>query len=71
LAKWIWLSPYALVWRAQRYEFEGSGKELYQVVRKTQEVKPNGYVSVFVKEFLQDTEKYNQSSSWIEKDVES
>lgn len=54
-----------------RYEFEGSGKELYQAVRKAQKVMPKGFVTVSAKEFLQHPEKYGHSGSWIERDVES
>ena len=54
-----------------RYEFEGSGRELYQAVVKSQDVMPKGFVSVSAKKFLQHPEKYGYSGSWIERDVES
>ena len=54
-----------------RYEFDGSGKELYQAVVKAQEVMPKGYVSVSAKQFLENPEKYGHYGSWIERDVES
>lgn len=54
-----------------RYEFTGSGRELYQAVLKAQQVMPKGFVTVSAKKFLQNPKKYGYSGSWIERDVES
>jgi len=54
-----------------RYEFQGSGKELYQAVLKAQELMPKGFVSIPAKKFLKNPEKYGSTGTWIEKDVES
>ena len=54
-----------------RYEFQGSGRELYQAVLKAQEVMPKGFVSVSAKKFVEHPKRYGRSGSWIEMDVES
>jgi hypothetical protein len=54
-----------------RYEFSGTGKDLYKAVVKAQEFVPKKFVDVPAKEFLKNPEKYSEKGKWIEKDVMS
>ncbi len=53
-----------------RYEFEGTGKDLYKAVAKAQSIMPKGFVDVPAEEFLKPPEDYWEEGSWVEKDVE-
>ena len=54
-----------------RYEFTGSGKDLYKAVVKAHDTVPKGYVNVSAEEFLKNPEKYGNEGSWIAREVES
>ncbi len=54
-----------------RYEFHGTGKDLYKAVIKALEIMPKGFVDVSAEEFLEHPEKYGQEGEWIERKVES
>jgi hypothetical protein len=54
-----------------RYEFHGSGKELYKAVIESQKIMPKGYIDISAKEFLDNPQKYGQEGTWIELEVES
>jgi hypothetical protein len=54
-----------------RYEFYGSGKDLYKAVRKAHELVPKGFVNVSAEDFLKNPEKYGSEGSWIDREIES
>ena len=54
-----------------RYEFSGSGKELYKAVVKAHSVVPKGFVNVSAEKFLKNPERYGSEGSWIDREVES
>jgi len=54
-----------------RYEFHGSGKDLFRAVAEAQKTMPKGYVDVSAKEFLEHPEKYGVKGTWTEESIES
>jgi hypothetical protein len=54
-----------------RYEFSGSGKDLYKAIVKANDIVPKGYVKVSAKAFLKNPYKYGFEGSWIDRQVES
>jgi len=54
-----------------RYEFKGSGKELYKAVAKAHTYMPRDYIEVPAKEFLEKPEEYGVRGEWVEREVES
>jgi hypothetical protein len=54
-----------------RYEFHGSGKDLYKAVIKAQHFVPKGFVSVSAEKFLEHPERYGFEGSWIDREIES
>ena len=55
-----------------RYEFHGSGKDLYSAVLKALRFVPkNQFVDVSADEFLKHPERYGSEGRWIERAVES
>jgi hypothetical protein len=54
-----------------RYEFQGSGKTLYEAVVKAHHVMPKGFINVSAEEFLRNPEKYGYEGSWIDREVKS
>jgi hypothetical protein len=54
-----------------RYEFSGTGHDLYRAVITSHRIVPKGYVDVPAEKFLQDPEKYGSEGYWIDRDVES
>ena len=57
--------------KAGRYEFHGSGKDLFRAVAEAQKTMPKGYVDVSAKEFLEHPEKYGVEGTWTEESIES
>ena len=54
-----------------RYEFYGSGKDLYRALIEAHHIMPEGYVDVSAEEFLEHPEEYGSEGHWIEKKVVS
>jgi hypothetical protein len=54
-----------------RYEFWGTGRDLYRAVRKSYHVVPKGYIDVSAERFLRDPERYGYEGYWIDRRVES
>jgi len=54
-----------------RYEFHGSGKDLYKAVVKAHRTVPKKFLDVSAKEFLRHPERYGVEGEWIERTVES
>lgn len=54
-----------------RYEFSGTGKELYKAIVQAQNVVPKGYVDVSAEKFLSNPTKYGYEGVWVDKDVSS
>jgi hypothetical protein len=54
-----------------RYEFSGSGKDLYKAVVKAHDTVPKGYVKVSADDFLKNPDKYGLRGSWIDRQVQS
>ena len=54
-----------------RYEFKGTGKELYKAVAKAHEYMPGDYITVPAEEFLEKPEEYGVKGEWVEREVES
>jgi hypothetical protein len=54
-----------------RFEFHGTGRDLYKAVVEAQNTMPKGYIDVSAKEFLEHPEDYGVEGSWIESYVVS
>jgi len=54
-----------------RYEFHGSGKDLYRTVIKAYRIMPKGFVDVSAEKFLAHSERYGFGGRWIEREAES
>jgi hypothetical protein len=54
-----------------RYEFFGSGREIYEAVRLAHTFMPKGFVTVSARKFLENPAKYGVIGEWIEKEIES
>jgi hypothetical protein len=54
-----------------RYEFQGSGKDLFKAVVEAQRIMPKGFIDITAEEFLKDPEKYGEAGRWVERDVDS
>jgi hypothetical protein len=55
-----------------RYEFSGSGKDLYKAVVKAHHYMPKGFVSVKAERFVEKPEDYGIEGEWVERpEVES
>jgi hypothetical protein len=54
-----------------RYEFFGTGKDLYKAVVKAHRIVPKGFVTVSAEKFVLEPEQYGYPGEWIEKEVES
>jgi hypothetical protein len=54
-----------------RYEFQGTGKQLYNAVVQAQKFMPKGYFDITAEEFLKDPEKYSEVGHWVERDIDS
>lgn len=54
-----------------RYEFSGSGKDLYKAVVLAHQYMPDGFVSVSAERFIENPEDYGFEGEWIDKEVES
>ena len=54
-----------------RYEFHGTGRDLYKAVRKAYYQPPKGYIDVPAERFLKDPARYGVEGSWVDRDVES
>ena len=54
-----------------RYEFTGTGKELYQAIIEARTRVPFDYIEVEAKEFLEHPEKYGEVGDWVEWQVVS
>ncbi|MEM3673430.1 MAG: hypothetical protein QW468_04315 [Candidatus Bathyarchaeia archaeon] len=56
-----------------RFEFYGTGKEIYKAVRRALKPEdpriPKGFVSVSATKFLENVDKYSFEGEWIEKEV--
>jgi len=57
--------------KSGRYEFHGTGRDLYKAVRKAHRVMPDGYVDVSAEKFLENPHRYGSEGSWIDKEMES
>jgi hypothetical protein len=54
-----------------RYEFSGTGKELYRAIMTGHHYMPRGYVDVEAREFTEHPGDYGDEGYWIEKRIES
>ena len=54
-----------------RYEFHGSGKDLYKAVVKALQIVPKDFVDVSAEKFLKHPERYGFEGEWVEKEVKS
>lgn len=54
-----------------RYEFTGTGKDLYRAVMRAHHKMPRGYVDVEAEEFLEHPEEYGEEGYWTEKTISS
>ena len=54
-----------------RYEFSGTGKDLYKAIVQAQNIVPKGYVDVSAEKFLSNPIKYGYGGVWVDKDISS
>jgi hypothetical protein len=54
-----------------RYEFSGSGKDLYKAVVEAHDTVPKGYVRVSADKFVKNPDKYGYEGTWIDREVQS
>ena len=54
-----------------RFEFTGSGRDLYKAVIMARRRVPHGYVDVDAGEFLDDPDEYRDVGIWVDWDVVS
>ena len=54
-----------------RYEFYGSGRDLYKAVRLAHHYMPKGYVEVDAGDFIENPEDYGVPGEWVWREVES
>ena len=54
-----------------RYEFHGTGRELYRAIVKAHHFVPKEFVGVSAREFAQHPEEYGYEGEWLDIDVES
>ena len=54
-----------------RYEFHGTGKDLYKAVVKAHRIVPKGFVTVSAEKFVEQPEQYGFPGEWIDREVES
>jgi hypothetical protein len=52
-----------------RFEFKGSGKDLYQAIIKAKGRVPKGYVDVDAKEFIANPDQFSDEGEWVDWDV--
>ncbi len=56
--------------KSRRYEFSGSGKDLYKAIVKAHDVVPRGFVRVSAEKFLKHPERYGTVGDWVDREVE-
>ena len=54
-----------------RYEFSGTGKDLYKAIVTAENVVPKGYVDVSAKRFIDNPQKFGYEGEWIDREVTS
>ena len=54
-----------------RYEFSGSGKDLYKAIVEAHKTVPREFVKVSAEKFLENTEKYGSKGLWLDREIES
>jgi hypothetical protein len=54
-----------------RYEFSGSGKDLYKAVVEAHDTVPKGYIRVQAKQFTKNPNKYGYEGIWIDQQINS
>ena len=54
-----------------RYEFSGTGNDLYKAIVEAQKIVPKGYIDVIAKKFLSNPTKYGYEGVWVDKDISS
>jgi hypothetical protein len=60
--------------RSRRFEFIGSGRDLYRAIRVAHHVVPsnrNRFVTVSAREFLRAPYRYGVEGGWVDKEIES
>jgi hypothetical protein len=57
--------------RRGRYEFHGTGKDLYKSVLRAFHLPPKGYIDVPAERFLRDPTQYGHEDVWVQVNVES
>ena len=60
--------------RSRRYEFSGSGRDLYRAIKKAHQVVPSNrkrFVTVSAREFLRNPYRYGVEGVWVDKEIES
>lgn len=54
-----------------RYEFHGTGRDLYRAIILAHRYMPKGYVDVSAVEFIEHPQEYGVEGHWIERKIES
>lgn len=54
-----------------RYEFNGSGKDLYKAIVEAYKTVPKGFVRVSAEKFLRNPDRYGSEGSWLDREVAS
>ena len=60
--------------RSRRFEFSGSGRDLYRAIRAAHRVVPSNrqrFVTVSAREFLRAPYRYGVEGVWVDKEIES
>jgi hypothetical protein len=60
--------------RSRRFEFSGSGRDLYRAIRVAHRVVPSNrqrFVTVSARQFLRAPYRYGVEGVWVEKEIES
>ena len=54
-----------------RYEFYGSGKELYKAIKKALKIVPKGFITAAAEKFLKNPFRYGYEGVWVEREIET
>ncbi len=54
-----------------RYEFSGTGKELYKAVAQSMKIVSKGYVDIPARDFIENPRKYGVEGNWVVSDIDS
>ena len=54
-----------------RYEFHGTGRDLYKAILKAVNIVPKGFIDVSAEEFLKHPERYSFEGEWVDRVISS